>query len=589
MCHTPNNWLENSFDHAKTGFPLTGSHTTVACALCHTSGYVGTSAVCNSCHQKNYTAAVVPSHSAAGIPNTCETCHTPTGWKPSSFNHTTTGFELKGSHKNVVQCSDCHKGNLTAAKPECISCHQVQYDNAPSHKTSGYPTDCTMCHTPNNWLENSFDHAKTGFPLTGSHTTVACALCHTSGYVGTSAVCNSCHQKNYTAAVVPSHSAAGIPNTCETCHTTTAWKPSSFNHTTTGFELKGSHKNVVQCSDCHKGNLTAAKPECISCHQVQYDNAPNHKTSGYPTDCTMCHTPNNWLENSFDHAKTGFPLTGSHTTVACALCHTSGYVGTSAVCNSCHQKNYTAAVVPSHSAAGIPNTCETCHTTTAWKPSSFNHTTTGFELKGAHSTLAQCSDCHKGNLTSAKPECISCHQVQYDNAPSHKTSGYPTDCTICHTSVNWLQSSFNHATTIFPLTGAHTTVACALCHTTGFTGGTPTACFSCHTTDYNTTTNPNHLSAKFPTNCESCHSTNGWSPSTFNHDAQYFPIYSGKHRGRWTLCSECHTNAGNYATFSCIICHEHSNKTSTDSDHSGVKGYSYVSTACYSCHPTGRN
>jgi hypothetical protein len=446
-----------------------------------------------------------------------------------------------------------------------------------------------MCHTPNNWLENSFDHAKTGFPLTGSHTTVACALCHTSGYVGTSAVCNSCHQKNYTAAVVPSHSAAGIPNTCETCHTTTAWKPSSFNHTTTGFELKGSHKNVVQCSDCHKGNLTAAKPECISCHQVQYDNAPNHKTSGYPTDCTMCHTPNNWLENSFDHAKTGFPLTGSHTTVACALCHTSGYVGTSAVCNSCHQKNYTAAVVPSHSAAGIPNTCETCHTTTAWKPSSFNHTTTGFELKGAHSTLAQCSDCHKGNLTSAKPECISCHQVQYDNAPSHKTSGYPTDCTICHTSVNWLQSSFNHATTIFPLTGAHTTVACALCHTTGFTGGTPTACFSCHTTDYNTTTNPNHLSAKFPTNCESCHSTNGWSPSTFNHDAQYFPIYSGKHRGRWTLCSECHTNAGNYATFSCIICHEHSNKTSTDSDHSGVKGYSYVSTACYSCHPTGRN
>jgi hypothetical protein len=43
----------------------------------------------------------------------------------------------------------------------------------------------------------------------------------------------------------------------------------------------------------------------------------------------------------------------------------------------------------------------------------------------------------------------------------------------------------------------------------------------------------------------------------------------------------------NYAVFSCILCHEHSNKTSVDNDHKGVKNYAYVSTACRNCHPQG--
>jgi hypothetical protein len=41
--------------------------------------------------------------------------------------------------------------------------------------------------------------------------------------------------------------------------------------------------------------------------------------------------------------------------------------------------------------------------------------------------------------------------------------------------------------------------------------------------------------------------------------------------------------------FSCIICHEHSSKTSVDADHRGVNGYTYAATSCYSCHPRGNN
>ncbi len=588
MCHTQNNWLENNFNHATTAFPLTGSHTSVLCSKCHTVGFKGTSNVCSTCHLPVYTSSQLPGHVAAGIPKECATCHTAASWKPSAFNHTTTGYELKGAHKLIVQCSMCHKGNVTTAPQVCIGCHQAQYDVAPGHKQGGFSTNCVKCHSQDNWLLSSFDHSTTNFPLTGAHTKVLCSVCHANGYVGTSTVCSSCHLPVYTSSQLPGHIAAGIPKECAQCHTPASWKPSLFNHTTTGYELKGAHKIIVQCSQCHKGNLTTAPLTCIGCHQSTYDTAPNHKAQGYPTDCTMCHTQNNWLENNFNHATTAFPLTGAHTTVLCSKCHTVGFKGTSNVCSTCHLPVYTSSQLPGHVAAGIPKECATCHTTTAWKPSIFNHTTTGYELKGAHKTIVQCSDCHKGNVTTAPQTCVGCHQSNYDTALNHKAQGYPTDCAMCHTQNNWLENIFNHATTAFPLTGAHTTVLCSKCHTTGFKG-TSTLCFTCHAAKYNATTNPNHLGAKFPTNCEICHSTTAWTPSTYNHDAQYFPIYSGKHKGVWTLCSECHNVSTNYAAFTCILCHAHSNKASVDSEHKGVPNYAYTATSCYTCHPRGSN
>ena len=48
----------------------------------------------------------------------------------------------------------------------------------------------------------------------------------------------------------------------------------------------------------------------------------------------------------------------------------------------------------------------------------------------------------------------------------------------------------------------------------------------------------------------------GWFFSS--HDA-YFPIYSGKHKGEWNDCVDCHIQSSNYKIFSCINCHEHNN------------------------------
>ena len=516
-CHPQGN-KSGAFNHNATSFPLTGAHTKADCASCHISGFSGTSGECNACHQKNFTAAQTPNHTKAGISVDCKICHTSTAWQPSSFNHTTTGFALTGGHAAVVQCSSCHLGNTTSAKQECVSCHQVQYNNAKDHVASKFPTDCTICHNSTNWLQTTFNHNTTNFPLTGKHTTTECASCHTTGYVGTSSECKSCHQTDFTAAQTPNHTQAGLPVDCKSCHTSSAWQPSSFKHSTTGFELTGGHAAIVQCSSCHHGNTTSAKSECISCHQVQYNNAKDHVASKFPTDCTICHNSTNWLQTTFNHNTTNFPLTGSHTTVLCASCHTSGYAGTSTQCNSCHLTNYNAATNPNHKTLALPVSCADCHTTNPnWQPASFAIHNNYYALTGAHAAIAK--------------DCAACHNGTYTN--------------------------------------------------------TPNTCYGCHTTDYKNTTNPAHLAAQFPTDCTSCHTSSAWAPSTFNHDTQYFPIYSGKHKGKWTKCAECHTSPTNYSQFSCILCHEHNNKTSVDADHKGENGYSYTSSACYSCHPKG--
>ena len=581
VCHNNNNWLGATFNHSSTNFPLTGAHLTVDCASCHTTSYVGTSMECKSCHQAKYNTAQTPNHSAAGISVDCKTCHTTNAWQPSSFKHSTSGFDLTGAHAAVVQCSTCHAGNTTSTKPECISCHQTQYNGAKDHLASKFPTDCKLCHNNNNWLGATFNHSATNFPLTGAHTTVDCASCHTSGYVGTSLECKSCHQAKYNTAQSPNHTTAGISVDCKTCHTTTAWQPSSFKHSSTGFTLAGAHSTIVQCSSCHVGNTTLASPNCISCHQAQYNGAAGHVASKFPTDCTLCHNNNNWLNATFNHSATNFPLTGAHTTVDCASCHTSGYVGTSMECKSCHQAKYNTAQSPNHAAAGISVDCKTCHTTTAWQPSSFKHTSTGFTLAGAHASIVQCSSCHVGNTSSASPNCISCHQAQYNGAAGHVASKFPTDCTLCHNNNNWLGATFNHSLTNFPLTGAHTAVACASCHTTGY-AGTSMECKSCHQTNYNTAANPNHKTLGLSVTCTDCHTTNpGWQPATFSIHSTYYAL-TGAHATIANNCAACHN--GNYTTTpnACYACHT----TDYNNTKNPVHKTSGFSTDCASCHKT---
>jgi hypothetical protein len=595
-CHSEKAWKPAIFDHnTSTTFPLTGAHTTASCISCHTNGYSGgTPTDCVGCHISKYNNSTNPVHTAAKFTTDCKVCHTSVAWVPSSYNHTTsTSFPLTGGHIGI-SCNNCHSKGYKGISTECVSCHMINYNmtKTPNHTLAKYPTDCKICHTVTMWIPSNFNHSTaTTFPLTGAHTTVSCASCHINGYAGgTPTDCVSCHLVRYNATTNPGHKAAKFPTDCKLCHNVTAWKPNIFNHnTSTTFPLTGAH-NGVECISCHAGGYAGTSGACISCHQTNYNSTTNpvHAVAKFSTDCKICHTSAAWKPSTFDHkTSTTFPLTGAHIGVACVSCHANGYTGISTTCISCHLSNYNSATNPSHATPPIGTGCESCHTVSAWKPSTFNHTTkTAFPLAGAHISVT-CIGCHTTRYAGTTTACVGCHQNNYNATtnPGHVAAKFSTDCKLCHSVTVWKPTTFNHNTgTTYPLTGSHIGVNCINCHSKGY-AGISTACVSCHLPDYNSTTNPPHASAKFPTNCESCHTVTLWTTSTFNHDLQYFRIYSGKHKGRWSLCSECHTSATNYAVFNCLLCHEHSSKTSVDSEHRGVNGYVYNSSNCLSCHP----
>jgi hypothetical protein len=202
-------------------------------------------------------------------------------------------------------------------------------------------------------------------------------------------------------------------------------------------------------------------------------------------------------------------------------------------------------------------------------------------------------DCHQGDYNNTPNTCDGCHISEYNSTtnPNHGALGLPVSCDDCHTTnPGWMPATFDIHDNYWPLNGAHAAIAnqCVDCHMGNY-NSTPNTCFGCHADDYNNTTNPDHAASQFPTTCDDCHSEVAWTPATWDHDGMYFPIYSGRHAGEWNQCVDCHTVPGNYSLFSCIDCHEHNDQAQVDDDHEDVPGYTYTSSACFSCHPTGED
>ena len=380
---------------------------------------------------------------------------------------------------------------------------------------------------------------------------------------------------------------------CEDCHSSSSWKISAgtakFNHSITGFELIGQHKQV-DCKQCHSTlKFEQVRKDCFTCHKDIHKNSVGQ-------DCEKCHTPQSWLIRNVNelHQKSRFPLLGQHASADCKQCHNLyndlNFEPLGVKCYDCHKSNYLSTQNPNHTAVGFSTNCEDCHNFVdkKWGFASFGHDF--FPLEGGHK-ISNCFECHQqSTFKGLSQDCYTCHQNDFESTtePNHVTSQFSHDCKTCHKISAWKPALFDHSKTQFQITGAHVNADCADCHKTGYVN-TPTDCFSCHKSNYDKTSNPNHSSAGFQTTCEDCHTTKAWKPASFDHDTKFFPIYSGEHKDEWNTCSDCHTNSNDYKVFSCINCHEHSNKAEVDDDHKGVNGYSYVSSECYRCHPKGKD
>ena len=410
----------------------------------------------------------------------------------------------------------------------CRACH-------PDHRGPNAPlTDMSMVdisHDAFGYSLAAHQHQTDGSPF-------ACNTCHVNGYSKfDQTVCTACHQQ-IKADFMQAHLQAYGEN-CLACHDGIDTYGHNFDHSKVTFQLTGKH-TTLDCVACHADNrsiadMKATPQDCYSCHAK--DDAHQGQ---FGTDCGKCHTTNGWLPATFDHSLTKFPLTGAHTSLACSQCHANAvFTNLPTNCYSCHAKD------DAHNGQ-FGTDCGTCHSTNAWLPATFDHSLTKFPLTGAHTGL-ECSQCHINNVFTILPtDCYSCHAK--DDAHNGQ---FGTDCGTCHSTNAWLPATFDHSLTKFPLTGAHTSLACSQCHTNAVFTNLSTDCASCHP-------DPAFHAGLFAgMSCDQCHNTTSWRPATFNlsHPNSCGEDSCINHEG--ATCRDCHT--ANLSTGTCLKCHDSNN------------------------------
>jgi rare lipoprotein A (peptidoglycan hydrolase) len=523
-------WAQMStkdFDHVKTGFVLTGVHSSQRCESCHINGiFKGTPRDCTVCHTSGGRLAAAnvikpQTHFVTQLP--CESCHNTATFSGTKFNHV-------GIAPN--SCGTCHNGTTTTGKPSshiptiapCGTCHTTTAwvpTIKPDHSGFTAATICSTCHNGT---------TATGKPGNHISTTANCITCHStrawlpvarpdhSGFtVATN--CGSCHNGMQATGKPATHIPTAV--NCISCHSATApaFKPSIWNHT--------QMPVTNQCSTCHSGSYPPADGKtanhipyqvlagvaitnCDTCHKSGYASwNPGlfHSNVSVSTQCATCHL-------SSVYGVTGKPATAIHASVTgnCENCHKTtslwaaskpdhGLFNASTICGNCHNGITALGKTPTHIPTAV--NCISCHSATApaFKPSTWNHT----QMPVAN----QCSTCHSGSYPPAdgKPS---------NHIPYQVLSGVViTNCDTCHKTgyVSWFPGKFHSNVTV--------TSQCSNCHLTSM---------------YGLTSKPNTITHATVTGfCESCHrSTSTWLSVQYTHSPAN-AVGTG-------TCDTCHNN-----------------------------------------------
>jgi len=511
------------------------------------------------------------------------------GASPASAQLFSPGI-LSKAHKElegIDSCNKCHAAGKQVDSTLCLGCHKelahrLELERGYHASIPAAERVCEKCHAEHLGLDNSlidfgkagkkaFDHQKTGWPLAGAHQKVECAKCHQDRLIKDAAVVQ--RRKKWPQ----SETLLGLSTACKSCH-----------------------------FDEHRGQLGV---ECETCHDIKSFKPPS----------------------SFDHGKAAFPLTGAHQKVACAKCHeaeddrsTAAGVFPSPMstsfarykpidhgrCTDCHADPHDGR---------FGRTCTDCHVTDGWRKIVAKKTTeqgfhdkTRFPLRGEHEDV-RCRSCHgplPGKAAKFKglpfARCDSCHYDAHAGQLA-KTRA----CEDCHDVDGFKPVKFDvtaHASTRYPLEGAHRVVACGDCHAsdpslerrfpaalakllrkqrrpklfsdTALESNQDTSrCDSCHKSVHGDQFKE-RIAAK---GCQSCHGIESFHAVTFDHDKESrFPL-TGSHAR--AACAACHLPSAQNETayrgtpMECRGCHRDEHRGQFDAGSASAG-------RCESCHTT---
>ena len=358
-------------DHARTRFPLTGRHATVACESCHpasggTRKWKGVPLDCHGCHgdRRNHKGALGPQ---------CQLCHDVSGWKSIKHEASQHRFAITGKHD--LQCANCHAaGAHLSPTVTCADCHKQTH--------GGTRSPCETCHVVSNWKsvffkKHTFDPAL----LPGKHRTATCLGCHAAfQFKGVTTECESCHHTK------PHEDLGG----CKQCHSPLSWKDVKPDHRT-GAALPTGDKPVVenktpieqQASTDTTGIFRVKSSFNHVTHERQV------KARGLKPNCASCHVGTDFIKQR-------------PTMQACEACHDgkTAFDARGTQCDRCHQ------APPGTPMVALPPS-----------PKLFQH--------GAHTNhkvkIEDCTSCHGVGVTwetvqsgrdQHKP-CQVCHAAEF--------------------------------------------------------------------------------------------------------------------------------------------------------------------------------
>ena len=516
-------WAEGSadeFDHKRTGWPLSTPHGKLKCSQCHKpkfqtghitelmkrkdpdSSWLGLDTDCAGCHEDVH-------HDTLG--RDCNSCHAQGAWLPTrGFDHDRTQYPLDGKHVEVT-CVKCHgapkpdkRVYAPLAHQQCSACHD------DVHRDSFGP-DCSSCHSTAGFKVLSldrFDHSKTRFPLSGKHRKVECSGCHdvSTGTYGKKvdfAACSSCHEDAHAGTA----RWEGLAVDCGVCHNERGFRPSTLtvsDHDKAEYKLEGAHRDAA-CQKCHTREpghtgdwgkagvlLQPTHASCTDCHAYPHADQLDQREDGGA--CESCHTVSGWTPSTFDleaHHALEFDLTGAHVKAACRDCHGPqrtdlpplpgrSELGSAGVALTRVETECAACHFDPHEPR-LDGSCDSCHITAGFRPSSVNseaHESFRYPLVGTHRTVP-CFACHEDltraprrihllrpdegaslSLKSKAETCSACHTSPHMGQFAERES----DCASCHDERSFVPAlRFDHDAA-FPLVGGHRNVACAGCH-----------------------------------------------------------------------------------------------------------------------------
>jgi Cytochrome c7 and related cytochrome c len=267
-------------------------------------------------------------------------------------------------------------------------------ERSARHHSITQGLDCSACHTPHGWKQlaggnaaGGFDHARTGFPLTGRHARSACIDCHVAERK-LSRGCSSCH--------VDVHQRK-LGQQCDDCHSSTSFADvrALELHRLTRLPLSGMHA-LADCTACHQrqaeGRFRAVPADCYACHASDYRRTDIHPlhvggtgtppAAPFPRDCGQCHRTTSWApaviasgdlrarlaQSALARAPASHELVfsiarGAHKGAQCADCHRSESVPRAVQCTGCHAHAPASLAAQHRSVLAFDRgtTCLACH------------------------------------------------------------------------------------------------------------------------------------------------------------------------------------------------------------------------------------